>query len=311
MYVLVTNCTARKRGAEEAVTLTSDLFGPTLRATVANWQRVVKARNQALPAGELYVGRSITEAQSAATSVGAAPLVFVSAGLGMVRSDDAIPMYDLTPAQASGGLAGALEKFAASPIEWWEELSGHGLSRLIRERSSAVFLIALPATYLRMLRDDLSQCREEDGARLRLFTSVAGAAAIPEFLQPSVMPYDERLETVDGFAGTRGDFPQRAMRHFAEVLHGHQLPLDAGRRLVERSLAPREWREVPERKRLDDSQIKALIADRWVDCSGQSSRLLRALRDEELVACEQGRFGNLWREVRSELNTPPMPGSSQ
>jgi hypothetical protein len=310
MYVLVTNCTARKRGTAEAVTLTPDLFGPTLRATTANWQRVVKARGKICPAGDLYVGRSITEAQSAATTVGAAPLVFVSAGLGMVRSDDPIPAYDLTPADAGGGLARALAKFAASPVEWWGELSGHGLSRLIRERSSAIFLVALPATYLRMLRDDLSRCRLEDVSRLRLFTSVAGAASIPALLQPSVMPYDERLETVDTFDGTRGDFPQRAMRHFVEVLHGHRLSLEEGRRSVEHALATLGWREVPERKRLDDSQIKSLIADRWDDCSGQSSRLLRALRDEELVACEQGRFASLWREVRSELRSRTVPGSS-
>lgn len=309
MSVLVTNCTARKRGTAEALTLSSDLFGTTLRATAANWKGVVKAKHQVWQASDLYVGRSITEARRAAEIVGA-PLVFVSAGLGMVRSDDAIPLYDLTPSQAEGGLAKALAKFAASPAEWWGELSAYGLSRLIRERSEENFLIALPATYLRMLRDDLARCRQEDTSRMRLFTSLAGAAELPALLQTTVMPYDERLETVDAFDGTRGDFPQRAMRHFVEVLHGHRFPLDEGRRLVERSLAARGWREVPERKRLDDFQIKSLIADRWDDCNGQSSRLLRALRDEELVACEQGRFGNLWREVRSELRNRAMPGSS-
>ena len=38
----------------------------------------------------------------------------------------------------------------------------------------------------------------------------------------------------------------------------------------------------------------------WESHGGSSTRLLRYLRDEALVACEQGRFRSLWHQVRAE-----------
>lgn len=280
--------------------MSPEILGETLSATATNWKMAVKGADRVTRAGDLYVGRSITEARQASDTVGA-PIKFVSAGLGMVSADDRIPSYDLTPAEINGGLAKALEKFGASPADWWSELSGKGLSGLIRKHPHHQFLIALPATYLSMLRDDLERCREEELLRLRFFTSPAGVLEMPRRLRANALPYDERLETVELFGGTRGDFPQRAMRHFVQVLHGHKVTLDKGRRLVEKALASQCWREIPVRARLADDQIKSLIRVRWKQCGGQSALLLRALRDQELVACEQGRFAQLWRETRDEI----------
>lgn len=285
-----------------ALTMDANLVGPTLAVTVAQWQAAVASCTDLQTAIDLYKGRSIVEVRRASHRVNA-PLHFVSAGMGIVSADAKIPHYDLTPVQSSGGLALALAQHQATPAQWWCLLSSVGLSRLIRKHADEQVLIALPATYLKMLSLDLAEIRPEDAFRVRIFTSPTAVAGMPATLRPTVMPYDERLESIRGFAGTKADFPQRALRHFVEELNATEMSLQAGRESVTNSLALYERRHVPQRKRLNDRELKALIRERWGSCQGQSSKLLRALRDEELVACEQSRFAQLCREIRKEVSS--------
>jgi len=257
---------------------------------------------------DLYAGRSVNEALRAAAIIGS-PLFFISAGMGIVGSEDKIPAYNLTPVDSGNGLSLALSEHSVTASDWWSNLSSNGLSQLIHDQSKHLALIALPASYLRMLSEDLSRFTKADVSRLRIFTSSAGKDEIPDFLRSAIMPYDERLETVPQFAGTRSDFPQRAMRHYVEILQGHTFSLSVSRCLVEEFIKTCGRREVLTRRRLNDKQIKLLITTRWNSCQGLSSRLLRALRDDEMVACEQSRFSQLWREVRTERNIQPTKES--
>lgn len=307
MPVIVSNCTARKRGIKSALIMDANLVGPALADTVAQWQAAVASCTAVRTALDLYTGRSISEVRRAAHHLNAS-LHFVSAGMGVVQAEAKIPAYDLTPVQASGGLALALAQHQATSAQWWHLLSRVGLSRLIRTRVDEQVLVALPATYLKMLALDLAEIRPEDAVRVRIFTSPAGLIEIPVTLRHTVMPYDERLESVTGFAGTKADFPQRALRHFVEELNGAGKSLQASRVLVTNSLALYTTRHTPQRKRLDDNQLKALIRQRWDGCQGRSTQLLRALRDEELVACEQRRFAQLWREIGKEASSTTNSG---
>lgn len=302
MPVIVSNCTSKKRDTKTALVMDANLVGLTLSDTVTQWQAAVAGCTAVRTALDLYTGRSIAEVRRVAQHLNAS-LHFVSAGMGVVQAEAKIPAYDLTPVQASGGLALALAQHQATPAQWWHLLSRGGLSRLIRTRADEQVLVALPATYLKMLAVDLAEIRPEDAVRVRIFTSPAGLVEIPVTLQPTVMPYDERLESVTGFAGTKADFPQRALRHFVEELNGAGKSLQASRVLVTNSLALYTTRQTPQRKRLDDNQLKALIRQRWDGCQGRSTQLLRALRDEELVACEQKRFAQLWREIGKEVSS--------
>lgn len=281
--------------------LTAELIGDTLLDTIANWRKAVKSRSQTRPAGTVYTGRSAVESRRAVQSAGGI-LYFVSAGMGLINASDEIPAYNLTPVQVDGDLAAVFTKHRVGPVEWWNALTENGISRLIREWPTEKILVALPATYLRMLNFDLIQCQQSDVSRIRIFTSQAGKLATPDFLRHCVMPYDERIETMREFCGTRADFPQRAMRHFIEVLKGQSQDLDEGRNRVVEALSTCGWRKTPKRRRLEDAEIKVLINAHWKDCQGRNSLLLRALRDDELVACEQSRFNQLWREVKSDLH---------
>ena len=68
---------------------------------------------------------------------------------------------------------------------------------------------------------------------------------------------------------------------------------------------------IPRRRRLDDGAIRELIRQSWEDFGGNSTKLLRHLRDKEMVACEQGRFSKLRRQVEAAVKETGTQVESQ
>lgn len=300
-YVVVTNCTARKRAGTPLVRFDPAPSATTLGEVVHGWRAALRSQSVALPAKTLYVGRSMSEAKSVARQLGAA-LFVVSAGIGLVGADQEVPGYDLSAAGASSGLTPVLARYGASVSDWWGALTdGRGLHWLLGHAKGAVVLLALPAEYLRLVSGELKRLQPEESSRLRVFTSEVGRRMLAPLAAVPVMPYDDRLESIPGYSGTRPDFPQRALRHFTERIGGHTLPAGVAMREVQLALSSCNRRSVPQRTRLGDDEITDLIRRGWVACGGNSSRLLRYLRDDQQVACEQGRFAELRRRVHREF----------
>ena len=302
-FVVVTNCTARKRTGVPVVRFNPTWARRGLSHAVGRWKAALAAQAEVMPAGRLYVGRSICEARCAAHSIGA-ELFVVSAGLGLVSSELPVPAYDLSAAAGAPGLTPVLETLGIPVTDWWQAVTAHqGLRWFLTHQPQSVVLLALPADYLTLIGSDLAAMTAADMSRLRIFTSESGRRAAAD-IDPRlpVIPYDDRLESIDGFAGTRSDFPQRALRHFTDRLAAHTLPVDAAVNEVRHALSAYERRRLPQRRRLDDQEICNLIRQGWDACRGNSAHLLRYLRDHEQVACEQGRFAELRRSVQRELS---------
>jgi hypothetical protein len=152
-----------------------------------------------------------------------------------------------------------------------------------------------------MVRQDLLQVSTTQARHLRIFTSKAGAAVVPRSVAACVMPYDDRLESVPGYAGTRADFAQRALRHFVVKLEAAALPQDEARAKVLAALSRRPKPTRSQGVRLSDEDIRRMLRAQWARYEGRSSRLLRYLRDEAMVCCEQKRFSRIWRSLGAEL----------
>jgi hypothetical protein len=114
------------------------------------------------------------------------------------------------------------------------------------------------------------------------------------------MPYDDRLEGIANHDGTRTDFPHRALKHFVTQLQGHKLQATLAKASVKRAMDNSSERIVPKREKATDKQIVDLIRANWNDYDGSATKLLRYLRDEALVACEQSRFSALWRMTKAD-----------
>jgi len=59
---------------------------------------------------------------------------------------------------------------------------------------------------------------------------------------------------------------------------------------------------VIERAKASDEEISLILQRNWAQCAGQSSKLLRLLRDVELTACEQKRFSRIFHSVNKIMS---------
>ncbi|ALP61343.1 hypothetical protein [Paraburkholderia caribensis] len=303
--IVVTNCTNRKRHSGVSVPLASLEAGGTLQSVAARW---VKAVRQATPSGQardVYMGRAFVEAQRVADAL-QGTLHIVSAGLGIVGAADRIPSYDLTVSDGANSLKPLLARLGLNPSDWWEaltaELEGqHSISTLLHQHPDALALFALPGSYVSLVAEDLASLTRDQVNRIRIITSDHGRTLVPDNVRRVALPYDERLEG-SPYAGTRTDFAQRAMRHFVEMLDGHRLSADEALASVTNAMRDLTKPVVPAREKKTDAEILALMRKNWHRFNGASSRLLRYLRDEALVACEQGRFRSLWCDLQQEFD---------
>jgi hypothetical protein len=171
------------------------------------------------------------------------------------------------------------------------------LADLVRQNEAVIMVLALPEAYACMVAADLLTLPDSDLCRLRLI-GPRNASRLPEKLRGVLMPYDDRFDGMDSVnSGTRSDFAQRAGRHFVEEI----LLADYERSPKDHALAvagilEKMARPVTVRRRsLSDQEIVVLIEQHWGSACGKSSRMLRVLRDDLLVACEQKRFQRLFQ----------------
>lgn len=307
--IVLTNCTSRKASNDPSLCLGGYRGDKSLAAIAADWVALTQRTAATAPAGALYCGRPITDARWVAERSGGR-LYILSAGLGLVGADDLVPNYDATISGRGNWLADVLRRGSHPAGRWWAALcEAQGrpepLLKLLGEECGGecfdIKLVALPSSYLAMVAAEMGQLPEKACENLRIFTSPLGQRMLSGPLGRCALPYDERLEMLEGFKGTQADFPQRAMRHFVSHLMTQGQQIEGARSAVLGTLRECAKPQRPSRARLNDSEIKVLLRSNWADGKGRSSALLVQLRRHLGVACEQGRFRDLWREVREEM----------
>lgn len=295
--IVITTCTNRKR-IEPALELCArSMPHGDAREVASLWRERLDRSVNRVALTSLYCGRGWQEA-TAAAEVSHSRLFVVSAGLGLISAAGEAPAYNLT--LVSGSPDDITRKLnRGSSAEWWDFIS-EGLSPAAEALGDrGLILAALSRPYLSMVGRDWSRWPQPLKDRLRLFT--LDPSGVPEGLGQNWMPYDERLESLgSGHAGTRSDFAQRALRHFAT--HFASAPGDAQQHaeLVRRALAPFALPVVPDRERLTDREIVGLIHREWDAVGGRSGAMLTHLRRGLEVACEQGRFRLLFARASQE-----------
>jgi hypothetical protein len=156
-----------------------------------------------------------------------------------------------------------------------------------------------------MVAADMGGIADSDLERVRIFTRASRAEVAPR-LRPVMMPYDSRFDGPDSpIAGTRSDFAARALWHFAtKVLKRAPQGTAASHARAVRGIVSRfRDQQIPIRLRRSDEELLELITEHWSAAGGRKTRLLRILRDDLGVACEQARFNRLvaLAEARASL----------
>jgi hypothetical protein len=287
---IITTCTNRKRRPADPRLRARDLAVGGVGDVASEWLARVAAAEFTGTAATLYAGRSFQEAKRAAVACGGR-LLIVSAGLGLTDAQAETPSYDLTLSQASEDTI--TRKINGSVTEWWAAISTQRAP--CHSLDGGLILAALSRPYLRMVATDWAAWPSERLERLRIF-SKDFPKDLPGNLARLWMPYDDRLDQALGdHAGTQSDFAQRALRHFVQTIGVEVMDLERHRTAVGAALATLDFRATPTRQRFDDAAITAMILRDWDHVAGRSGAMLRRLRDDLNVACEQGRFKLLFR----------------
>lgn len=308
-YLVITNCTGRK-----SISPSSSLKKPPkvskaniIQDAASSWAEAVRADKTKIEAHQLYQGRTIVDTKSAQEHLDADVYV-ISAGLGLVNFEDLIPSYELTVNEDSQ-FSKSLKRFGHTNQDWWGALNkslkktSSPIARLLARNNYKRILIALPSSYLEMISDDLWGADPRQLKKVLIFTSPYGTTFIPENWQHHGLPYDERLEDrKSGYSGTRSDFPQRAMKHFVKEIDMPNEPLPKIIKQLNAKLAKLKKPVAPTRAKISDPELMKLINKNWRKFDGQTSKLLRFLRDEALVSCEQSRFQKICSQIRETRN---------
>ncbi len=290
--LVISNCSKRKRRPLDASLYGRDLIRGRTAAVAAQWIERLSAAPVTGRAADLYGGRAFVEACAAARSA-KAELLIVSAGLGLISAEARIPAYSLTTVRGDPDCV--LDKTDETAVAWWAAVQKDSPFRSdALDADDGLILVALPSAYLSMVAQSWENWPSSRLSRLRLFTKEC-PRDLPAAFQGAWMPYDDRLDAVDrDLQGTQGDFAQRAVRHFAFSI-GQAGSAEAHRREVLAALEGLSARDVPVRRRMTDKEIVATIDAHWDDVGGRSSAMLRHLRHDLGVACEQSRFKDLFK----------------
>ena len=292
--LVLTPCSARKQHG----------VGPTVEAlprgpqaaVAAAWFVALESAPRTVPAHDLYKGRAFALAKNAADLVGA-DLGVISAGLGYIRADTAVPTYDLTISASGSACLGRRVQGPFVPHAWWAAMNtGPYASSLPDDlRGRTLVLACLSRPYASLVADDLGTA----GDGLRMF-GLSIDRALPRDLRRFVMPYDARLESL-GQPGMRMDFAARALLDFVRHVLPHAETLEEQRTLVrERMDGAAAPPARPPRRRTDDEGVREIIRRLVPEVGPASGAVLRHLRHVEGVSCEQARFARLFRDVCAE-----------
>lgn len=297
--LFVTNCTGRKRQPPAAGLTARSLPQGTYQALAENWTHRVADATERFFANEVYCGRAMTETRKAADAVNA-EILFVSAGLGAVSWDARIPSYSLT---AVSGSPDSIENKLCESYdsrEWWRTLNGfldpqYSLRQRMLRYKGGLIVVALPRSYLELTQDSFVELPAPIQEKLRV-VGPRRVSDVPEHLRSHWLPYDARFDDArTGYNGTASDFPHRALNHFAtRILSPYPgESVTEHRRRVDLDLSNYVPYVRPRGASASDEEILALIRDLWPIHAGLRNKILRDLRSNRGIACEQSRFKSL------------------
>ena len=307
--ILITTCTNRKTLPPAQRLQARKLDNGSQELVTTSWKEWLKEHQHRITARELYAGRGFSEALTTSKYCGS-NLWIISAGIGLISADEELPAYDLTLSIGSpNNIRDKITKGFFDAALWWSDLGRchrpkRSISNLVRNNPGRTVIICLPGSYMELIAQDLLALNDSELKWVRLIGPLP-SSNLHERLCPVHMPYDDRLNGPDSpLPGTRADFPQRAARHFVEhiwLIHGQALP-EKHSAWVENSITAFRSPQIPKRNKLTDEELVQKITKFWDRANGQSARMLRILRDEESIACEQGRFSILFKRVRKLRN---------
>lgn len=297
---IILSCTNRKRASSHAPVCLRDIPAGETAVRAGRWIEAVSRQPATHRVGDLYIGeywQAGLELARSAESLGTTRISVLSAGLGLVGTDDEVPNYAATFTVGHADSVCPNGKPSATRRQWWSELSNwagpSGARRLVElaETPDAHLLVCAGPDYLDAVADDLREAHKLLGND-RLV--VVGSGAPPDGLSEVWVRCPGQLRMLVG--GSMASTGVRTARAIVEAQFGRGV-LEAQRanRVVARLLNDAAPLPKFERSRMSDAEVREWIRGDKAANPGSSNKSasLRRLRQQNR-ACEQARFGRLY-----------------
>jgi hypothetical protein len=286
-----------------------------LEKRAENWIKKLSASSvDTIPADELYAGDQWQISKSL-PAVGAArglrvQLWICSAGYGLVRSRSSLRPYSATfsASHPDSVRAGKMRLDRDVLAEWWEFLKRwegpdagelRSIASIAKTQPQNPLLIVASPVYLCAIRNDLEAALE----KLRdptLLTIISGGVERFGEMSSHVLPCDGRLQQALG--GALMSLNVRVARRILENAETTPLNCRDLAKAYRRLLNKQPEMVAYDRQPMTDRDVLRYVTMRLEETPGMRiSPMLRLLRDSGF-ACEQKRFGRLYRQIQERQN---------
>ncbi|WP_373031936.1 DUF6884 domain-containing protein [Sulfurovum sp.] len=303
MINLITSCTnSKKHSSSELLKIANYDVDSTLEDVIAQWKyNLSKNSYDSYKAKELYKGgawQAVRETYNVLSKHYNTELFIASAGHGLIHSDNEINAYDCTFASNTSN---SISKFVKDSnkranINWWNEINTFSVSSF---SDGSLFFIVLPHGYLYATQGFIKELIERFGKDVFIFT--ASQHSILPFMEDNIVKFDSRFNNFQ--IGVISNMLQRAVLWLSNEIMTKHIPLSHAelQNHIDNEMAQHELFTMPVRAKLTEEDIREKIKTMIVeDNIASASQGLRSFRDKGF-ACEQKRFGKLFKQVKGEL----------
>jgi len=303
---LVVTCTKDKHAPIDPACRIRDLPPGPIEKRMEQWADRMRDRQfDRVSVRDLYAGDHWSVVRSIDSKYFQINTWVCSAGHGLIQLSDRVTPYSATfsgnhPDTVIGPACNDLPGEARK--HWWQLLAkkvraGRGTPRTLKALASrdpkAALIIVASGVYLEAVEDDLQNARQEL-ADPDLLSIISAGGRPSNGLASHLVPCDARLQHAVG--GARRSLNTRVARHTIQT--AKTLPtLPKLKRRLKAMLEEQPELAKYERKTMSDEEVMEYIAGELSrNPKLKASPLLRKLRDSGR-ACEQKRFGRLYRRV--------------
>ena len=303
MIYLISSCTNSKKNTAHPTLKISNLSTKwPLHRAIDQWLENITNSNPEVTALDLYKGaswQSTLETYRLLSSHIETKLFVASAGYGLIKAEKKITSYDSTFAANTENSISRFHNTSSdhSNTVWWDAINKITINDFSKD---STFFIILPYEYLLATQNFIKSLIEKFENKVLIFT--ANQKSVPCFMNPYLIQFDTRFNTFQ--KGTASSLLQRAVQWVSKEIIEKNIPLtrDAIQKHIDKTLSKHEKFEMPKREKIDESSIREkivkMIESGQVNSASQGLRLFR----QNGFACEQKRFGKLFREIKSELS---------
>jgi len=301
MIEIISSCTNSKTKIADK-TLTIEYYNKerSLDEIIKIWKNIIKENKfDKYVTTDLYKGigwRATLNTYNLFSDHHETELYIASAGYGLIHHDTKISSYDATFTPRTSNSIDKFNKDKVSNIKWWDSINNFQVNSFSNE--SYIFVI-LPHNYLITTQNFIKKLIEQHGKRVFIFRANQNEAL--SFMKGYTVEFDLRFNSYQ--TGTLSSLLARAVLWLSKEIIEHKIAFEHHlfQEYIEKNMKNYSLYKMPKREQLSEEKLIQKIEDMIAnDGIKSASKGLKALR-ESGIACEQKRFGSLFKKVKNRL----------